>query len=333
MIVKQEKKGNVTIYYVDKDFDDDKLTNIMNTHLKRQQIQHIIDHDADVYTVEGKLLLKFRKHKLNKKAVQLFYDNIIDFAKTPTNNRGSASGSQNKNVYNNPKIMTNIVGYFDKLSPKQKYNFKQKGIPLPKITVRETRFLQQHPDKFQQLIPLIQLINQYYKQYIPDKYELQYNKAKLTPFHIHDTAFTTVTTNVNYTTTVHKDSGDDIEGFGNLTVIQQGQYDGAETCFPQYGIGVDVRTYDVLYMDVHQPHANLPITYKSNHAIRLSIVCYLRISIFNQTRGKSTLFMQQHLQHILSYSKHNNTTHTKKKTKTKTNTKKKTNTKTNKLHH
>ena len=42
MIVKQEKKGNVTIYYVDKDFDDDKLTNIMNTHLKRQQIQHII---------------------------------------------------------------------------------------------------------------------------------------------------------------------------------------------------------------------------------------------------------------------------------------------------
>ena len=325
MIVKQEKKGNITIYYVDKDFDDDKLTNIMNTHLKRQQIQHIIDHDADVYTVEGKLLLKFRKNKLNKKAVQLFYDNIIDFAKTPTNNRGSASGSQNKNVYNNPKIMTNIVGYFDKLSPKQKYNFKQKGIPLPKITVRETRFLQEHPDKFKQLIPLIQLINKYYKQYIPDKYQAQYNKAKLTPFHIHDTAFTTVTTNVNYTTTVHKDSGDDIEGFGNLTVIQQGQYDGAETCFPQYGIGVDVRTYDVLYMDVHQPHANLPIIYKSNHAIRLSIVCYLRISIFNQTHNKTTSFMHKHLQHlhhILSNSnkhthKHYTTTKHKNTTKCK----------------
>jgi hypothetical protein len=326
MIVKQEKKGNVTIYYVDKDFDDTKLTQIMNTSLKRQQITHIIDHDADVYTVQGKLLLKFRKHKLNKKAVQLFYDNIIDFAKKPTNNRGSASGSRHKNVYNNPKIMTNIVGYFDKLSPKQKYNFKQQGIPLPKITVRETRFLQQHPDKFQQLIPLIQLINKYYKQYIPDKYESQYNKAKLTPFHIDDTAFTTVTTNVNYSTTVHKDSGDDIDGFGNLTVIQHGLYDGAETCFPQYGIGLNVRTYDVLYMDVHQPHANLPIVYKSHDAIRLSIVCYLRISIYNQTRGKSKSFMNKHIQ--LIHSNKNNTTN-----KNKTTNKNNTNTKTHKNKH
>ena len=317
MIIKQEKKGNVIIYYVDKEFDDDKLKDIMNTPLKRQQISHIIDHDADVYTGEGKLLLKFRKKKLNKKPVKLFYDNIIDFAKTPTNNRGSASGSKNKNVYNNPKIMTNIVGYFDKLSPKQKYNFKQKGIPLPKITVRETRFLQEHPDKFQQLIPLIQLINKYYKQYIPDKYEAQYNKAKLTPFHIADTAFTTVTTNVNYSTTVHTDTGDDVDGFGNLTVIQHGLYDGAETCFPQYGIGVDVRTYDVLYMDVHLPHANLPIVYKSNDAIRLSIVCYLRISIYNQTQRKSKSFMTQHIHKIQqlsqTYNKHK-TTYNKHKT-------------------
>jgi hypothetical protein len=321
MIIKQEKKGNVIIYYVDKDFEDDQLTNIMNTPLTRQQISHIIDHDADVYTAQGKLLLKFRKNKLNKQPVQLFYDNIIDFAKTPTNNRGSASGSKNKNVYNNPKIMTNIVGYFDKLSPKQKYNFKLKGIPLPKITVRETRFLQQHPDKFQQLIPLIQLINQYYKQYIPDKYQAQYNKAKLTPFHIADTAFTTVTTNVNYSTTVHTDTGDDIDGFGNLTVIQHGLYDGAETCFPQYGIGVDVRTYDVLYMDVHVPHANLPIIYKSNHAIRLSIVCYLRISIFKQTRHKSHSFMKQHIQHLKI---HSTNTRNKKKTTTKNTTTKNT---------
>ena len=31
MIEKKEKKGNVTIYYVKKEYDDDKLLKVMNT--------------------------------------------------------------------------------------------------------------------------------------------------------------------------------------------------------------------------------------------------------------------------------------------------------------
>ena len=126
------------------------------------------------------------------------------------------------------------------------------------------------------------------------KYEKQKKKANQTPFHISNTSFTTVTTNVNYQTTVHTDKGDDIEGFGNLVVIENGKYTGGETCFPQYGIGVDVRTGDVLYMDVHQPHGNLPIDLESKDAKRLSIVCYLRKSIWDQTKGKTRKFMEKH---------------------------------------
>ena len=136
MIEKKEKKGGVTIYYVDKDYDDTEMQKKMNKKLKRGDIKTIIDHDADVYTNEGKLLLRFRKNKLDKDNVKDFYDNIINFAQKPTSNRGSASGSSKKNVYENPKIMSNIIGYFDKLSPKQKFNFKQQNKSLPKITVR-----------------------------------------------------------------------------------------------------------------------------------------------------------------------------------------------------
>lgn len=294
MIDKIQRNRDIIIYNVIKDYDDLNLSKIMNKKLKRNDIKTIIDHDADVYKEDGKLLLRFRKNILNKDNIENFYDNVITFASNPTNNRGAASGSTKRNVYNNPKIMTNVIGYFDKLSPKQKFLFKQKGKPLPKITVRETRFTQEYPEKFKKTIPLIKEIDKLYKQLIPEKYNKQKIKAKQTPFHIADTSFTTITTNVNFQTTVHTDKGDDSEGFGNLVVIEKGKYTGGETCFPQYGIGVDVRTGDIIYMDVHQAHGNLPIELKSPTSKRLSIVCYLRKSIWDQTKGKTKKFMEKH---------------------------------------
>lgn len=294
MIEKKEKNGNVNVYHVKKDYEDSKLDKVLNRKLKRADIKDIIDDDTDVYNEDGKLLLRFRKNKLNKEHVKQFFDNVIKFAVTTTSNRGSASGSKSKNIYDNPKIMTNIIGYFDKLSPIQKLAFKKKGLKLPKLTVRETRFLIEYPENYKKLIPLIKDIDKYYKQYAPEYYDKQKRKANQTPFRIANTAFTTVTTNVNYQTTVHTDKGDDIEGFGNLAVIEHGEYEGGETCFPQYGIGVDVRTGDVLYMDVHQPHGNLPVKLKSNDAKRLSIVCYLRKSIWEQSKGKTKKFMINH---------------------------------------
>jgi hypothetical protein len=293
MIIEKKTKDKVVEYIVDKDYEDSKLDKVLNHKIKPSQISTIIDHDADVYTKEGKLLLRFRKDKLKKENVTEFYDNVIKFAEITTNNRGSASGSKSKNIYDNPKIKSNIIGYFDKLSPQHKFLYKKKGIALPKITVRETRFLTDYPEKYKKLLPLIKEIDKYYEQYIPEPYKKQRRKANQTPFKINGTAFTTVTTNVNYQTSVHTDKGDDIEGFGNLAVIEHGKYKGGETCFPQYGIGVDVRTGDILYMDVHQPHGNLPTIFENDDAKRLSIVCYLRKSIWDQTKGKTQKFKTQ----------------------------------------
>lgn len=288
MIEKIEKKNGITIYYVKPDFTNEQTINMLDVLLKPKQIKTIIDHEADVIDAEnGNLLLRFRKNKIPKETMDQFYTNVINFARKKTSNRGSSSGSKSKKITENPRIMTNIIGYFDKYSIYQKIQYRKLGIPLPKITVRPTYFVTEYPEKYKKLIPLIKEVDKYYKEYIPDKYEKQKKKANQTPCRIANTAFTTVTTNVNYYTAVHTDKGDDIEGFGNLTVIERGSYSGGETCFPQYSIGINVRGGDLLYMDVHQPHGNLPIKLETKDAERLSIVCYLRRRIWEQTKGKT----------------------------------------------
>jgi hypothetical protein len=148
--------------------------------------------------------------------------------------------------------------------------------------------------KYKKTIPLIKEIDELYAKLTPEQYKLQRKKANETHFKIPNTSFTTVTTNVNYQTSTHTDKGDDDEGFGNLAVIERGNYTGGETCFPQYGIGVDVRNGDILFMDVHQPHSNLPIVKKEKDTIRLSIVCYLRKKVWLNTKNRTRKFYEKH---------------------------------------
>ena len=300
MIIKHERKGGIDVYYVKKNITDAGMEKHKHQFVTPALIDIIINDDADVYTDDDRLLLKFRKGKLSNEKIDTFYENMIDFARTTSTNRRLTSGLKTKKHSNSDKkdkdiaAMTNIVGYFDSLGPSQKMLLKKHGIKL-NPAVRETRFNMLYPDKFKRLIPLIREIDTYYEKIVPDHYKRQHRKAKQTYFKIADTAFTTVTTNVNYKTTIHTDRGDDAEGFGNLVVIERGKYTGGETCFPQYGVGVNVRTSDVLFMDVHEWHGNLPIRLENKDAVRLSIVCYLRHRLWQKTRGKSKKFMKKHI--------------------------------------
>jgi hypothetical protein len=293
MIIKKEKKNSVTVYHVDKEYDDNKMEKQLNKFVKPGDIHTIIDEDADVYDKNDRLLLRFRKKTLPTTHIDAFYDNIIKFARNTTTNRGNATGSKTRNLSTNPKVMSNIFGYFDRWSPSHKVIFKKLG-KTPSVTVRECRFNQDHPEMYKKTIPLIQDIDKLYAKLTPDHYKLQRKKANQTHFKIPGTSFTTVTTNVNYQTSIHTDKGDDDEGFGNLAVIERGDYTGGETCFPQYGLGVNVRTGDILFMDVHQPHANLPIHKKTADTVRLSIVCYLRKKVWLNTKNKTRRFYENH---------------------------------------
>lgn len=277
MIIKSEKKNGIVILHVSKNITDEAMEKLKNKMITNKIIDNIITADTDVYTEDDKLLLKFRKNRLNKNYITKFYDNVISFAsKSVSSNRGNSSGGRFKKVY------SNIIGYMDTFSPMQKFLIKKKNLSI-KLQARECKFNCDYPEKYKQLIPLIQNIDFFYKKLLPTYYSAQVKKANQTHFKIPKTSFTTITTNVNYQTSTHKDKGDDKDGFGNLTVIEKGKYNGAETCFPQYGLGVDVRTGDILFMDVHEWHSNLPLIKVDKDAIRLSIVCYLRYNIWKST--------------------------------------------------
>ena len=94
-------------------------------------------------------------------------------------------------------------------------------------------------------------------------------------FYIKGTVFTTITINKNFRTAIHTDKGDLKEVFGNLGVLQAGDYTGAYTILPKYGVGVDVRSCDIAFFDVHELHGNTEIKPIGN-AERISIVAYFR---------------------------------------------------------
>lgn len=193
----------------------------------------------------------------------------------------------------NNQVASNPIGYYE-----ESKNFA-------KLPCRLTHFTRVNFDKYNAGLPFIQRIDQCFKKLIPEAHQKQLNKATEKPhLKIPKTSFSTITINRNFRTALHRDAGDYKQGFGNLTVIERGKYHGGYTCFPQFGIGVDVRRGDFLAMDVHEWHTNTPIyetaedkafnealepAFKDNPDVgtvgiyekytRLTFVCYLREKI------------------------------------------------------
>ena len=276
----------------------------------------IVNSNTDVYTEEGELLLKFRKKVLNNSLGKKTSKLLRNAARKTHENRGASAGELDRGKMSNyigefitpGKFRTrfkssktgilskqatsnlspsNIIGFFDK--PDR--NLKGKGSPC-----RLTAFNRDNPDVWDQVLPFIKLCDTQFKKLVPDRYKIQYNRAQeVSNFAIDGTSFSTVTINYSWRTALHRDIGDLVEGFGNLIVLKdplnQNDYDGCYTGFPQYGVAVNVKHGDFLAMNVHEWHCNTefkPLSddikgkwsnrEKNNNWYfnRLSMVCYLR---------------------------------------------------------
>ena len=194
----------------------------------------------------------------------------------------------------NNQVASNPIGFYEQN--------KNLGTDLP---CRLTHFTRTNFDKYNDGLPFLRKIDSLFQKLIPDSYQKQLNRANLKPhLKIPGTCFSTVTINRNFRTALHQDAGDFKEGFGNLTVIEQGKYHGGYTVFPQYGVAINLRNNDFCAMDVHQWHSNTPIyeteedkqynetidsDFKDNPKVgtaglyqkytRISFVCYLREKI------------------------------------------------------
>jgi len=299
----------VTRIVLDKKISDLELSKKEGYFFNDTDFSIIIKEDCDVFRKEDKkeiLLLSFRKNVLSKQKCVQAYHSLKEYSKRKHNNRGSAAGLLNKdNLPNYVKkvtretkfrtyyigkdnkerkdhisnyVQSGIIGYFDRYDRNQLCKDKVK----PSIPCRTTKFTKEEVEKWNMCLPLIKEINKHFKKQIPDRHKIQITRAKLTKdFQILNTAFSTITINLNYRTALHKDKGDLEEGFGNLIVLEgdkcddtKNYYKGGYLGFPQYGVCVDVRQGDFLAMDVHQFHCNTEII--GENCSRLSLVCYLR---------------------------------------------------------
>jgi hypothetical protein len=296
--------NGVNIYVLQKKYTDAETEKLKGSFIQPHMIDIIIQEDSDVYNESGELLLKFRKQVISKDKQDSFYNAINKHANKNSTLRSVCSASEKTTIENgkkpefsirtNNKVKSNIFGYFDKFTPKQKTYM---GDKYTHVEARQCAWNCKEPESFLQTIPFINEVDELYNKLIPDKYSLQKKKTDEMCMKIGDTVFSTVTTNINFQTALHYDKGDDEEGFGNLSVIQKGDYRGGETCLVQYGVGVNVRSGDILLMGVHNLHGNLPIYFEKD-AIRLSIVCYLRINLWKRTRNWSQEKCDEHISTI-----------------------------------
>ncbi len=316
----------VKVYHLKPIMSNDAIKAREGTYFEEKDIKMIIDHDADVYIPDPdnpdkeKILLKLRKGVFPKELTDLAWD-VFHKTAAASRNRGAAAGPIDlKSMYwkkrkpvqidkwgarymqdgkvskmrVNNNVYSSVLGYFEQT-------------PFMKLPCRLTTYTQTYFKYYKQGLPFIVAIDKQFKKLIPDRHKKQYERAKKKSFYqIEDTAFSSLTINRNFRTALHQDAGDYKEGYGNLSVVERGKYHGGYTLFPQYGVGVDLRTGDFIAMDVHEWHCNsklyetdedkrynkdLPNVFNhdpntgtmgsTDKYSRISFVCYLREKIID----------------------------------------------------
>jgi len=332
-----EAKLKVRTIHLEPKMSNDEIKAREGTYFKDTEVDEILDEDADVYgkdpeTGASKLLARFRKHVIPNELVKTGWEAYYQTA-AASRNRGAAAGpiKQTSNYWKkrkpvdvnkwsarymqngklskmrvNNNVFSSVLGYFEQT-------------PFMGLPCRLTSYTQKYFHQYKHGLPFIKAIDQVFKRLIPDRHAKQLAAAKeKATYQVADTAFSSITINRNFQTALHMDDGDFRDGFGNLSVIERGQYSGGATMFPRYRIGFNVRTGDFLAMDVHEWHCNTEL-YESeadkkvnkalpkihNDAVetgtmggekpftRISFVCYLREKLRGCKKGETSAYYKR----------------------------------------
>lgn len=332
----KELKKDVKKVVVKAKLSDEEVEAKKGSYFTEKDLDKVYDEDVDVYIENNgkeELLAKFRKNVIPKDIIQVGWEAFYETA-VASRTRGAAAGpidvksrywkkrkpietkgwstryiNKGKRTATrvNNNVFSSILGYFES-SPIFRKN-----------PCRLTNYTRRFFDNYKKGIPFIQELDKCFKALTPTEYKLQLERAKKNPYYrIDDTAFSSITINRNFRTGLHMDDGDFRGGFGNLSVIQRGHYDGGYTMFPQYKIGFDVRTGDFLAMNVHMYHCNTEITEtpaqkKYNESLpkihfndastgtlgsdknytRISFVCYLREKLLHCKKSETLKYYKK----------------------------------------
>ena len=235
-----------------------------------------IDYDCDGFDAQtGHLIFRFRKGVLS--GAEKFWG-LTKTAVTNSTSRESAGGGSvyrsrldnkaSKTTVSKTSNYNGIVGFLD---PAGHFPF-----------CRRTMFTREYFDtRWKDAIFYPQLVGERFKELIRARWEAQMKMARRTNqnYLIPGTPFTTVTINKNFRTAIHKDKGDYIPGFGNISVYRKGIVRGGYFLLPQWGVAIDIDNDDLLLVDVHQWHGNAPLDLDEG-ALRISFVMYYRHKMY-----------------------------------------------------
>lgn len=301
---------------------EEETAKLAGRFLDRSHYHTVLTEDADVFKPDGSPLIKFRKAAIDKKLCAAAFP-VFREAATRTDNRGMASGlpdpdrpdllpkelrgrviyqegktrvavikkdGTKSNVSRAVRVNSGIVGYFDRSS----------RFPYCRLTAYNIN----HPERFAAVLPYIKRVDDIFKEALPDRYDAQIAVVKATnpDFYISGTSFTTLTVNKNFRTAVHKDVGDLKAGFGVMSALRAGKFQGCYTCFPAFGVAVDMHTGDVLMADVHEWHGNTEMNGKIGKFERISLVFYYREGMAECGSAEEELSRAKQLRSPASYA-------------------------------
>jgi hypothetical protein len=277
---------------------DEAVEALAGTFLDDSHYRLLIDRDADVVReADGTPLLHFRRRQIRVDDGQRAFKILLKAA-AMGGNRGTAAGKMSElGIKPGDKVGNRTVGQIH--GETRFFPLKQDGtiskrsfaIEVPSSVVgalersspqmpycRLTAFTAKHMQQLSAAGPFIRRVSEVFRENSPERYAAQLEQCNRThPDYIFKgTAFSTITVNRNWRTAVHTDAGDLRSGFGALSVLSEGRYEGCYFTIPKYGVAVDMRHGDVLLCDVHEYHGNTPIVPVSKYYTRLSCVFYFR---------------------------------------------------------
>lgn len=156
---------------------------------------------------------------------------------------------------------------------------------------RETSWSAGNHDLFKKGYPLFEAASKEFRKNLPIRWNGQHNYAKQLKdpnWLVGNSVYTTITINRDFRTACHRDDGDLCEtervnnpaGFSNLTVLSDGKnFDGMYLCFPEYRVCADIKPGDLIMMDAHQIHGNVPLISCDEGFERVSVVMYFRTAM------------------------------------------------------
>lgn len=266
---------------VDPPDEEDQESLYKGTRLTDAHYDELITDDAVVYDRNGKVLLKFVKACLPEQRTIWAYHVLRKIRGEATNRHIAAIGRTEQ-----PILLDGTKSKTTRIDRRAHPEVAQMSSAVIGSMDRYARFPYcrltayniNHSAEFTSLYPWFQDVGNAFRVHMPDHHEAQMEVVRDTEedWMISGTPWTTITVNRNFPTRGHVDAGDLRAGFGVMTVLGNGMYDGGYFVMPAYRIAVDAQMGDVILADVHEWHGNTVMSNRRVGYERVSCVFYYR---------------------------------------------------------